>query len=64
MESFRKQNIIRTEKPKLTVAPDLPTGRYQFRLTVVDERGNRSQPALLNLEIVRGSILDLRLPNP
>ena len=64
MESFRTRNKIRTKKPQLTVAPDLPAGRYQFRLTVVDEQGNRSQPALLNLEIVRGPILDPRLRRP
>ena len=65
MADFRDQQKFETREPFIKVDPGLPVGRYRFQLTVVDNDGNRSKAALLNVEIVRGPILpDPRLVDP
>ena len=60
MVDFRDKKKFKTSKALLPVDPGLPAGRYRFRLTVADDQGNVSSPALLDLEIVDGP----RLPDP
>lgn len=60
MVDFRDRQKFKTSKAALRVDPGLPVGRYRFRLTVADDQGNVSKPALLDLEIVEGP----RLPDP
>ena len=60
MVDFRDKQKFETSRPVLPVDPGLPAGRYRFRLTVADAQGNKSKPALLNLEIVEAP----RLPDP
>jgi hypothetical protein len=60
MPDFRDRQKFKTSEPFIRVDAGLPVGRYQFQLTVVDDQGNSSKPALLNLEIIEGP----RLPDP
>lgn len=65
MADFNDQKKFETRESFIQVDAGLPQGRYQFLLTVVDDQGNRSQPAKLSVEITRDLILrDLRLVDP
>jgi hypothetical protein len=65
MADFRDQKKFETRESFIQVDAGLPVGRYLFLLTVVDDQGNSSQPAKLNVEIIDGSILrDPRLVDP
>ncbi len=65
MVDFRDKKRFETSESFIRVDAGLPVGRYRFRLTVEDDKGNRSVPALLNLEIVEGPRLpDRRLVDP
>lgn len=44
MPKFELNQPITTETPVITVDAGLHPGRYRFRLVVVDQAGNRSEP--------------------
>jgi hypothetical protein len=56
MAQFRPNQPVETEasEVEVTVSPasPLPAGRHQFQLVVVDDSGNESEPAVLEV-IVR-----------
>lgn len=65
MVDFRDKKRFETTKSAIQVDPGLPEGKYLFQLTVVDDQGNRSQPAKLSLQIIRGPVVpDPRLVDP
>ena len=53
MVDFRSTRRVKTTGAKTKVDAGLPVGKYVFQLTVIDEHGNKSKPAQINLEIVR-----------
>ena len=59
MARFRLNQTVTTREPFVQVDAGLEPGTYRFRLVVVDEQGNRSQPAFADVvvrerRIVRG----------
>lgn len=53
MVDFRNKTRVETTVPIIRVDAGLPAGRYIVKLTVIDEGGNKSKPANVNLEITR-----------
>lgn len=47
---------VRTRAARITIDGDLPIGRHTFRLVVIDNDGNRSEPDEVVVSIVRGII--------
>lgn len=45
-----RQTLARRH-PRLEITNDLPAGRYRFRLVVVDEAGNASEPDELTVTV-------------
>ncbi len=52
MADFRRRRCFTTRRPRLKVAGTLPVGRYRFELVVEDDRGRRSRPAWVEVEVV------------
>jgi hypothetical protein len=57
MVDFRDKKRLETTKAVINVDPGLPVGKYLLRLTVVDEAGNKSRAAGINLEIFKPFII-------
>ena len=53
MVDFRNLKRVETTKAVIKVDAGLPAGKYIFQLTVIDEHGNKSKPARVNLNITR-----------
>jgi hypothetical protein len=51
---------FRSREPTVTVDPGLEEGPHRFQLVVVNARGQRSQPAVVTVTIVRRP----RIPTP
>lgn len=65
MVDFTQQKKFKTTEPMLPVDPGLNVGSYKFRLTVVDENGNVSKPAVITIRVVRNLVItDTRLVTP
>jgi len=61
MVDFTRQRRFKTTKASIRVDTGLKVGSYLFQLTVIDEHGNRSQPAKIRVDIVSRRIID-RVP--
>jgi len=65
MVDFTRTKRIETREPAIKVDPGLKEGRYVFQLTVIDQDGNESRPARIQVEVKRGIIsVDPRLVDP
>ncbi len=65
MVNFRDVKRVETKDASIVVDAGLPAGRYVFQLTVIDEVGNQSKLARINVEIVRRLVItDPRLVTP
>ncbi len=53
MVDFRDLKRVETTEAAIKVDAGLPAGKYVFQLTVIDEHGNKSNPARVNLKITR-----------
>lgn len=53
MVDFRSISSVETSQAAIKVDAGLPVGKYIFQLTVIDERGNKSKPVRMKLEITR-----------
>jgi hypothetical protein len=54
MPRFLPNQTIETSVPVVTVEAGLRPGRHRFRLVVVDESGNRSEPDEVVVTVRRG----------
>jgi hypothetical protein len=57
MVQFRLNQTIETTEPTITVDAGLPAGRHRFQLVVIDDAGNRSQPAFAIVEVQSGTTI-------
>lgn len=60
MVDFRDLKHIETTEAVIKVDARLPVGKYVFQLTVIDEHGNKSNPARVNLKITRRFVGPIR----
>jgi len=60
MVDFRSTRRVETAKAAIKVDAGLPVGNYVFQLTVIDENGNKSKPARVNLKITRRFVGPIR----
>ena len=58
MADFTVQREFTTREPVLPVTGNLTVGLHTFQLVAVDQSGNKSRPAQISVEIVRGTILE------
>ena len=56
MVDFVAKKSITTKEPMLTVDPGLPEGIYTFQLIVVDNSGNQSKPAEIEVTITKPTV--------
>ena len=52
MAVFKPGVPIATAEPFVQVDPGVPAGRHRFRLAVIDDDGNQSQPTIVVVTIV------------
>jgi hypothetical protein len=65
MVDFTRTRGIVTTESVINVEPGLKEGRYVLQLTVVDQDGNESTPARIQVEIKRDTVIgDPRLVDP
>ena len=57
MADFTVQREFTTREPVLPVTGNLPVGLHTFQLVAVDQSGNKSRPAQISVEIVRGTVV-------
>jgi hypothetical protein len=50
---FRDSESVETTEAVIKVDAGLPAGSYVVKLTVIDENGNKSKPARINLKITK-----------
>lgn len=53
MVDFRDKKRVETTTAVINVDPGLSVGKYLLQLTVIDEAGNKSRAAAINLEIFK-----------
>ncbi len=53
MSNFPHECKFVTDEPRLIVDSGLAIGTHVFELVVVDQAGNRSQPAIIRVEIIK-----------
>lgn len=51
MAKFISDQPIETKEPQIVVDPGLKPGVYRFQLVVIDEQGNESAPAEIQVQI-------------
>ena len=65
MVDFTRTRRVETTESTIKVDPGLKEGRYVFQLTVIDQDGNESDPARIQVEIKRDIVIaDPRLVDP
>ena len=52
MAKFRPGEPIETEEPRISVDNRLAVGKHRFQLVVENDRGERSDPVVLFVEVV------------
>lgn len=57
MADFTLQREFITREPVLPVTGNLTVGLHIFQLVAVDQSGNKSRPAQISVEIVRGTVV-------
>jgi len=62
MVDFTRNRRVKSSQSSIRVDPGLKLGSYLFQLTVVDEDGNRSQPAKIRVDVVKLRIIG-RVPS-
>jgi hypothetical protein len=60
MVDFRSTRGVETTEATIEVDAGLPVGSYIFQLTVIDEHGNKSKPARVNLNITKRFVGPIR----
>ena len=58
---FTPNEPIETEEPTIAVDPGLPVGLHRFQLVVVNDRGQKSEPAEIAVTITRFTLRRNRL---
>ena len=53
MVDFQNSKRVETTEAIIKVDAGLPAGRYVFQLIVIDESGNKSKPARINLKVTK-----------
>jgi hypothetical protein len=53
MAKFVPAVPVVTDQPVVVVDPGLPPGVHRFRLVVVNDKGNESQPDVLTVQVIK-----------